>query len=126
MRRSKIFYGWVVTGALAVSASACSPGSMVDRLPTEMGGLPATAPQRNAAPPPYPAVHDVPAARAAPLSDEQQLKLEKGLTAARTRQEAMQDKNVKARGDAATARANEAIEKARAAAQKKPPKPENQ
>jgi hypothetical protein len=52
-------------------------------------GLPADAPARPAAPPPYPAVHDMPAPRSrALLTDVEQQKMEDDLVAARTRQQA--------------------------------------
>ena len=50
-------------------------------------GLPANTPARPANPGEYPAVHDIPAARAeAVLTPEQQDKIEKDLVAARNRQ----------------------------------------
>ena len=50
-------------------------------------GLPANTPARPATPAEYPAVHDIPAARAeAVLTPEQQEKIEKDLVAARNRQ----------------------------------------
>jgi len=63
---------------------------MIDRLPAELG-LPAGAPARPAAPYEYPAVHDMPPDRAtAPLSEEEQVRLEKELANARDRQEGRQ------------------------------------
>ena len=50
-------------------------------------GLPANTPARPATPGEFPAVHDIPAARAeAVLTPEQQEKIEKDLVAARSRQ----------------------------------------
>jgi hypothetical protein len=64
----------------------CSPGPMIDRLP-EGVGLPAGAPARPTASYQYPAVHDMPPARSAqPLSEDEQLKLEKDLAKLRDRQ----------------------------------------
>ena len=69
--------------APAVFLAGCASGPMID------GMLPAGAPARPATPYEYPAVHDMPPPRTAPaMSEEQQLKLEKELTAARDRQEA--------------------------------------
>jgi hypothetical protein len=80
---------------LATVLAGCSPGPMIDRLPGDMG-LPAGAPARPTTPYQYPAVHDMPPARAtAPMSDEEQLKLEKELTAVRERQEAQEAKEAK-------------------------------
>ncbi len=57
-------------------------------MPAGIGGLPVTAPERPADPPPYPAVHDMPPPRPVRmLDDDQQQKLERDLTAARDRQE---------------------------------------
>jgi hypothetical protein len=72
---------------LAVALCGCSSGAFVDKLPSEMGE-PADAPARPATPYVYPAVHDMPPPReAAPMTEEQQVKLEKDLEAARDRQE---------------------------------------
>jgi hypothetical protein len=62
-------------------------GSMIgDNMPTAVGGLPESAPQRPANPPSYPAVHDQPPARSqAVLTDEEQRRLEQELIAARER-----------------------------------------
>ena len=78
---------WAALG-LAAALAACAPGSVIDKLPGDMG-LPAGTPQRPATAYEYPAVHDMPPARVAPpLTEEQQVKLEKELDAARDRQEA--------------------------------------
>jgi hypothetical protein len=72
---------------LAGALAGCAPGPMIDRLPADMG-LPAAAPARPATPYQYPAVHDMPPARATPtMSEEEQLKLEGDLAATRDRQE---------------------------------------
>lgn len=77
-----IFAGLGLAGLLA----GCSPGPMIDRLPSEMG-LPAGTPARPATPYQYPAVHDMPPPRStAPMTEEEQLKVENELTAARNRQ----------------------------------------
>jgi len=72
---------------LAAVLAGCAPGSVIDRLPGEVGGLPADAPARPATSYQYPAVHDMPPARSAtPMSEEEQVKLEKDLAAIRDRQ----------------------------------------
>jgi hypothetical protein len=73
--------------ALVAGLAGCSAGSMVDKLPADMG-LPAGAPARPAVPYEYPAVHDMPPARATvPMTEEEQVKLEKELANVRDRQE---------------------------------------
>jgi len=57
-------------------------------MPTQMGGLPAGAPERPAAPAAYPAVHDMPPPRPnTVLSDDERKKTEADLAALRARQE---------------------------------------
>ena len=71
---------------------------------------------------PYPGVHDLPAPRREPtMNDAAKLKLENDLNELRTRQKKFIDTGTKSRGDAAAARASAARDKARAAAQNKPP-----
>ena len=73
---------------VALALAGCSPAPLMERLPTELGGLPSGAPGPAATPYRYPAVHDTPPPRAtAPLTDEQQLELEKGLQSAREKQQ---------------------------------------
>jgi hypothetical protein len=78
----------VVLSLVVVAALAgCSSGQVIDDLPANMG-LPADAPARPATPYQYPAVHDMPPPRTTePMSAEDQLRLEKELTAVRNRQE---------------------------------------
>src|SRR5215468_2001520 len=72
---------------LALGLAGCSAQSVLDKLPADMG-LPAGAPARPATPYEYPAVHDMPPARATvPMTEEEQAKLEKELTNVRDRQE---------------------------------------
>lgn len=79
--------------ALASLVPGCSTTD-IDRLPQELGGLPANAPARAAEPPAFPAVHDMPPPRAAALLDaEQQKRLEADLIATRNRQP-NQQKNI--------------------------------
>ena len=71
---------------LAVALAGCAPGPVIDRLPGDVG-LPAGTPVRPATSYQYPAVHDMPPARSAtPMSEEEQVKLEKDLAAIRDRQ----------------------------------------
>jgi len=85
---------------------------MIDRLPADFG-LPAGAPARPEKPLEYPAVHDMPPARSsAPMSEEEQVKAEKELTALRDRQEGRSPASKKAAA---------AASKKAAAATKKPP-----
>jgi hypothetical protein len=77
----------LVAFALAVALAGCSSGPVIDRLPGGLG-LPADAPARPTTPYQYPAVHDMPPPRATkPMTDEELLKAEKDLQAARDRQE---------------------------------------
>jgi hypothetical protein len=73
---------------LATGLSGCSPGPIIDKIPADIMGLPAGAPGRPETPYNYPAVHDMPPDRASvPMSDEEQVKLERDLANARDRQE---------------------------------------
>ena len=79
--------GLIVLGVALVLAG-CSPAPVIERLPTELGGLPSGTPTPPRTRYQYPAVHDTPPPRAAaPLTDEQQLELEKRLQKARAKQE---------------------------------------
>lgn len=74
---------------LAVALAGCVPASVFEKLPSDMGGLPAGTPEPPAKPYAYPAVHDMPPPRAAaPMTEEQQVKLEKELDEVRDRQKA--------------------------------------
>jgi hypothetical protein len=79
------------TAALGLTLAGCTAGPLSDRvsdkMPESLGGLPAGAPARPATPYQYPAVHDMPAPRAAPtLTEEERSKLEKELQTVRDRQ----------------------------------------
>ena len=65
----------------------CTGGNTIaDHLPTALGGLPDSTPQRPTKASAYPAVHDMPPQRPTTvLSDAEQTKLENDLAAARTR-----------------------------------------
>lgn len=74
---------------MLAACSASSLGSLIDSLPREIA-LPADTPERPAIPAAYPDVHDMPPPRPNTiLSAEEQVELEKELTAVRTRQEAL-------------------------------------
>lgn len=78
--------GWRVLALAAILLSGCST-TEIDKIPQELGGLPAGAPARSANPPAYPAVHDMPPQRAAAVLDaEEQKRLEADLIALRNRQ----------------------------------------
>jgi hypothetical protein len=71
---------------LAVALGACA--STFSSLPTQVGGMPADAPQQPAAPAAYPAVHDMPPPRPdVVMTQEEQKKAEAELMALRERQE---------------------------------------
>ena len=71
---------------LAGALSACA--STFSSLPTQLGGMPADAPQQPAAPAAYPAVHDMPPPRPdVVMTQEEQKKAEAELMALRERQE---------------------------------------
>ena len=120
---NRLFPALALAGALA----GCSAGPVIDRVPTELGGLPSGTPQRPQAPPPFPSVHDVPPARpTTTLTDQEQLKLEKELSDLRQKQGSLQDSGAKDRAAEANAKSAEAMQKAKAAAKKKPPSPNPQ
>jgi hypothetical protein len=77
----------VAAGLIAAAAALAGCGSTIaDRTPTAAGGLPEGSPQRPTTPSSYPAVHDMPPARATPmLSDADAQKLENDLKATRDR-----------------------------------------
>jgi hypothetical protein len=71
---------------LAVTLGACA--STFSSLPTQLGGMPADAPQQPAAPAAYPAVHDMPPPRPdVVMTQDEQKKAEAELMALRERQE---------------------------------------
>jgi hypothetical protein len=79
-----------LTLALSMGLGGCASGGMLDKLPPALGGEPAGLPARPQTDYKFPAVHDMPPARsAAPLSDSEQVRLEKELMQARDRQEAL-------------------------------------
>jgi hypothetical protein len=83
----------ILTAAVSVGPLAGCTSAFVEKLPTELDGLPAGTPAPPAQPYEYPAVHDVPPPRPQPaMSVEQQQKVEDDLRAARDRQERAQAK----------------------------------
>ena len=81
----RIIAGALIAGAAAL-VSGCSGSLIADHMPAAVGGLPADAPARPATEAPYPAVHNMPPARATtPLSYDQQKQLQDDLIAARNR-----------------------------------------
>jgi hypothetical protein len=78
---------------LAVLVAGCTAAD-IDRIPQDLGGLPAGTPARPAEPPPFPFIYDTPPPRTASLLDaEQQKRLEADLIAIRHRQP-NQEKNI--------------------------------
>jgi hypothetical protein len=76
----------LVTMAFLAALTGCST-AQIDSIPNSVGGLPAGAPERPAAAPAFPPVHDMPPPRASQmLDDDQQERLEKELIATRNRQ----------------------------------------
>ena len=76
--------GWSVAAALLLAATlaGCS-SSFIDHIPTALGGLPKDVPARPAAPPSYPAVHDMPPPRqdsAMSASESKRLRQELNVT----------------------------------------------
>ena len=87
---------------VALALAGCSPAPVIERLPTELGGMPSAAPAAPRTSYRYPAVHDTPPPRGtAPLTDEQQLELEKQLQDARQKQESQADDLKDAEGTSA-------------------------
>jgi hypothetical protein len=77
--------GLALVGASAFGLASCS--SVLSEMPAQMGGLPEGTPERSAAPPAYPAVHDMPPPRAtAVLTEEEKKRVEAELAAMRAEQ----------------------------------------
>ena len=79
----------IVLVGLALALAGCGSASQVfEKLPEEVGGLPADAPAHPTTDYQFPAVHDMPQARSVrPMSDADLVKLESELKAAREKQE---------------------------------------
>jgi hypothetical protein len=72
---------------LATALSGCSP-SIIDAIPTSLGGLPEGVPERPAAQGAFPAVHDMPPPRAdVKLSEAERQRLKQELIEQRARNE---------------------------------------
>lgn len=85
--------------------SGCSPGPMIDRLPADIG-VPSGAPARPATPYQYPAVHDMPPVRSdRPMTDAEQVRMERELKAVRDRQAGKEAPAAKKKPDAAAPKA---------------------
>jgi hypothetical protein len=98
--QAKRFGAVAAAWLLAATLAGCS--SVVDNIPTSMGGLPEGVPARPAAPPAYPAVHDLPPARAdTALSDVESKRLREDLKNTRNR---VAPKSPDATGTAGSAR----------------------
>jgi hypothetical protein len=112
--------------AFLVGACAANGGPLADQVPLQFGGLPAGTPARPPTVAPFPAVHDLPPPRSTePLSDSDQLRLEKDLAAVRSRQQKLQDPNARQRADTANAANKAAMDRAaKAAAKMKPVAPQ--
>jgi hypothetical protein len=87
------FIGMALVCMSSVFLVSCS--TVLSEMPSQVGGLPAGAPERPAVAPEYPAVHDMPPPRAtAVLTEEEKKKVEAELAAMR----AEQARRAKARG----------------------------
>src|SRR5687767_14705325 len=74
--------------ALWLAAAVVLPGcsSVVDHIPSSLGGLPAGVPPRPDTPAPFPAVHDMPPSRSdVALSDDEKKRLREDLVHTRER-----------------------------------------
>jgi hypothetical protein len=81
-----------LTAAVSLALGGCVSGGALDQLPESLGGEPAALPKRPATSYQYPAVHDMPPDRStAPMSADQQYRLEQELKALRDRQAGAQD-----------------------------------
>jgi hypothetical protein len=95
-----------------------------DNIPQSWGGLPADTPARPKTVLPTPAVHDLPPPRPGkPLSDSEQLTLEKELDAARDRHKKLEDPSIAKQGSNAAAAGAAAGAQARKKAGNPAPKP---
>jgi hypothetical protein len=106
---------WLILGLSAAAVLAgCSSASVIDQIPTSVGGEPTGTPARPTTAYEYPAVHDMPPPRATEaMTEEQEYKAEKDLAAARDQQEAQTAADQPEEAKPATA-------KKPAAAQKRP------
>ena len=88
-----------ILAALGLLLAGCSSGPVIDLVPSAVGGLPTGAPARPTTTSQYPAVHDMPPPRSEQaLTADDQVKMEKGLKAARDQVE--EEGKAVARGEA--------------------------
>jgi hypothetical protein len=77
-----------ILAALGLLLAGCASGPVIDLVPAAVGGLPSNAPARPTTTSQFPAVHDMPPPRGEQkLTADDQVKMEKGLKAARDRVE---------------------------------------
>ena len=106
--------------AAAPLLAACS--SAIDMIPSQVGGLPATAPARPEVPPEYPNIYATPAPRETqPLTEAEQKQLENELIQARDRQSGAKPEPAPGAGPAGAAPTG-AAKKRREAAEDTPKK----
>jgi hypothetical protein len=111
-------------GAQQAQPQAQPRENIGDQIPQSWGGLPPEAPARPKTVLPTPAVHDIPPPRATkPMSDAEQLRAERELSAIRARQEKLKDPNAAQKADDASKANAAAIETARKKAGNPKPKP---
>lgn len=104
-QRQAVLGGFLMATGVMLGLVGCSAGPLIDKVPEAVGGLPANAPTRPANPYQYPAVHDMPPPRATkPLTEEEQVKLEKDLQVMRDRQAAEANEEQPAEAPAAPAK----------------------
>ncbi|HEX5509271.1 MAG TPA: hypothetical protein VFX37_12275 [Pseudolabrys sp.] len=83
--------------ALLGALGGCTAAAIEDKLPSSVG-LPADAPARPATPYEYPAVHDMPPPRSdTPLTEDEQIRLQKELTTLRNKQEGLNAEALKSK-----------------------------
>jgi hypothetical protein len=123
VHRNKIVIALAAIAVTVPALAACAQQQLGDQLPAGIG-LPAGAPPRPAAQPPYPDVHDLPPARAtSPMNEDERKKLERELTAMRQRHEKLQSPEARARQQNTGTASAAAGPKAAAAAKDKQQKP---
>jgi hypothetical protein len=71
---------------MLLAASLCGCSSVIDHIPTSLGGLPEGVPPRKTTQGPYPSVHDMPPARQdSVLSESESKRLREDLKLTRSR-----------------------------------------
>ena len=85
-----VLVGYGLALGVVAGLGGCATGTMLEQLPASIGGEPTNLPAKPAVAYQYPAVHDMPPARAdTPMSDTEQVRMEKELQSARDRQEGL-------------------------------------